>query len=69
MLDLQVNQSLLELHKTATDCNDPQFCDFIESEYLKEQVEAMKEISDLITNCKRVGEGLGIFMLDKQLQS
>jgi ferritin heavy chain len=35
--------------------------DFIEGEYLEEQVNAIKEISDHITQLKRVGSGLGEF--------
>ena len=46
-----------------------QMCDFIETEYLEEQVKAIKEISDHITQLKRVGCGLGEYMYDKQLQS
>jgi ferritin heavy chain len=42
--------------------------DFIEGEYLKEQVEAEKEVSDLISKMKRAGPGLGEFMVDKELQ-
>ncbi|XP_065333844.1 soma ferritin isoform X1 [Cloeon dipterum] len=68
-LEKKVNQSLLDMHKVSSDRNDPQFCDFIECEYLKEQVESMKKLSDLITNVNRVGEGLGVYMLDKELQS
>uniref|UniRef100_A0A2K6NP59 Ferritin n=1 Tax=Rhinopithecus roxellana TaxID=61622 RepID=A0A2K6NP59_RHIRO len=37
-LEKNVNQSLLELHKLATDKNDPHLCDFIETHYLNEQV-------------------------------
>uniref|UniRef100_A0A2K5IYQ4 Ferritin n=1 Tax=Colobus angolensis palliatus TaxID=336983 RepID=A0A2K5IYQ4_COLAP len=36
--------SLLELHKLATDKNDPHLCDFIETHYLNEQVKAIKEL-------------------------
>lgn len=46
-----------------------QMCDFIESEFLEEQVNAIKEISDHVTQLKRVGTGLGEYMYDKQLQS
>merc|ERR1712045_471407 len=31
-----------------------------EGEYLKEQVEAEKEISDLVTKMKRAGDGIGL---------
>merc|ERR1712150_469314 len=58
-LEKSVNQSLLDLHKTADSHGDAQMCDFIESEYLEEQVNAIKEISDHITQLKRVGSGLG----------
>lgn len=46
-----------------------QMCDFIESEFLEEQVNAIKEISDHVTQLKRVGAGLGEYQYDKQLQS
>lgn len=60
-------QSLLEIHSIAAGHNDANFCDFLETEYLQEQVDAIKEISDHVTNLKRVGEGLGVYMFDKQL--
>nr|AGR53511.1 putative ferritin [Dolomedes mizhoanus] len=41
-------------------------CDFLEGEFLKEQVEAIKEISDYVTNLQRVGTGLGEYMFDKE---
>ena len=37
-----VYDSLLNLHKVADENNDPQFADFIEGEYLEEQVKAYK---------------------------
>jgi len=65
-LEKNVNQSLLDLHAVADKNSDYQFADFLEGEYLKEQVEAIKEISDHITNLKRVGPGLGEYMYDKE---
>jgi ferritin heavy chain len=65
-LEKAVNQSLLELHALAARHNDPNFTDFIEEEFLKEQVESIKQISDYITNLKRVGSGLGEYMFDKE---
>merc|ERR1711962_1297218 len=47
-LERTVNESLLTMHKAADDLHDAQFTDFLEGEYLKEQVEAIKEIADLI---------------------
>ena len=43
-LEKKVNQALLELHGVASSRNDSNLCDFIESEYLNEQVDAIKEL-------------------------
>lgn len=66
-LEKQVNESLLGVHSIAASHNDANMCDFIETEYLQEQVDAMKELGEHITNLERVGEGLGVYMFDKQL--
>ena len=39
--------------------------DFIESNFLHEQTEAIKELSGYITQLERVGKGLGEHMFDK----
>nr|AGT99284.1 ferritin [Ruditapes philippinarum] len=67
-LEKSVNQALLDLHKVADSHGDAQMCDFLESEYLEEQVNAIKELSDRITNLKRVGSGHGEWHYDKELQ-
>lgn len=67
-LEKRVNQSLLDLHALASSHNDPHLSDFLESEFLDEQVEAIKELGDLITRLKRAGtEGLGEYIFDKDL--
>ena len=47
----------------------PQFTDFLESEFLEEQVKSLKEIGEYVTNLKRVGPGLGEYMFDKETLS
>jgi ferritin heavy chain len=64
-LERLVNQSLLDLHKVAEEVNDPHLQDFIEGEFLTEQVESIKEIGDLITQAKRCGKGLGEYQFDQ----
>ncbi|CAG2179282.1 unnamed protein product, partial [Oppiella nova] len=49
--------------------NDPEFTDFIESEFLHEQVDDIKKLGDHVTNLKRVGPGLGEYLFDKQTLS
>jgi len=65
-LEKVVNQSLLDLHAVAEGHGDKQMCDFLESEFLGEQVDAIKELSDMLTKLKRVGPGLGEYMFDKE---
>merc|ERR1711955_116685 len=67
-LEKTVNESLLVMHKTADDHGDAQMTDFLEGNYLEEQVEAIKEIADLVTKMKRAGDGLGLHIIDKELQ-
>ncbi|KAM7154854.1 ferritin heavy chain-like [Molossus nigricans] len=54
-LEKSVNQSLPDLHKLATDKNDPHLCDFLETHYLNEQVKSINELGDRITNLGRLG--------------
>lgn len=67
-LEKRVNESLLEIHAVASEAGDANLCDFLETEYLQEQVDAIKEIAEHVTNLKRVGEGLGVYMFDKELE-
>ena len=67
-LEKKVNTSLLEMHALATTHNDPNFLDFLETEYLQEQVDSIKELADHVTNLQRVGEGLGVYVFDKEFR-
>ena len=61
-----VYKSLLSVHVVGETCGDPQFTDFIESEYLEEQVSALNEITKYISQLKRIGnDGHGIWNFDK----
>ena len=50
-----VYKSLLNLHQVADSNNDPQFCDFIEGNYLEEQIDAINELAKYITQLKMIG--------------
>lgn len=65
-LEKDVYQALLELHAFAGKHNDPHLSDFLESEFLDEQVRSIKEYSDYITNLRRVGPGLGEYIFDHE---
>merc|ERR1712168_1112774 len=66
-LEKSVNQSLLNLHSKAGEHGDAHFQDFLESHYLDEQVQGIKEIGDKITQIERAGPGLGLHMMDKEM--
>ncbi|KAK7099494.1 soma ferritin-like [Littorina saxatilis] len=66
MLEKSINQSLMDLHTCADSHKDAQMCDFLEGNFLKEQVESIKEISNFVTNLKRVGPGLGEYQFDRE---
>eukprot|EP01095_Lingulamoeba_sp_RSL-Kostka_P018300 TRINITY_DN99_c0_g2_i1.p1 TRINITY_DN99_c0_g2~~TRINITY_DN99_c0_g2_i1.p1 ORF type:complete len:171 (-),score=84.07 TRINITY_DN99_c0_g2_i1:101-613(-) len=68
-LERTVNQKILDLHAIADESNDPQMQDFLEGTFLNEQVDAIKELGDKITNYKRCGDGLGVYLFDKNTMS
>lgn len=57
----------MQIHALASEHHDENFCDFLETEFLQEQVDSIKEISDHITKLQRVGEGLGVYIFDRDL--
>merc|ERR1711887_323637 len=66
-LEKTVNESILNMHKMADSHGDAQMTDFLEGTFLKEQVEAIEEIADLVTKMNRAGDGLGLHVIDKEL--
>jgi len=67
-LEKLTNEKLLQLHQVASDSNDAQMCDFVEGEFLTEQVEAIKKVSEFVAQLRRVGKGHGVYHFDLQLQ-
>lgn len=66
-LEKLTNEKLLNLHSVADRCNDAQLTDFIESEFLEEQVDAIKKISEYVAQLRRVGKGHGVWHFDQML--
>ncbi|KAL3530927.1 hypothetical protein ACH5RR_010249 [Cinchona calisaya] len=62
-LEKLTNEKLLNLQKVAEENNDVQLSDFVESEFLGEQVEAIKKISEYVAQLRRVGKGHGILLI------
>jgi len=66
-MEMQVNNALLKLHAISDEASDPQLCDFIESTYLTEQVEASNSIAKIIRKLMRAEPGLGVYEVDKEM--
>ncbi|KAI9594992.1 ferritin-like superfamily [Syncephalis fuscata] len=69
-LEKDVNQSLLKLHSLSDENSDAQLCDFLETHFLTEQVDAISSLSHYVTKLNRVGgDGLGLYLLTKRSAS
>lgn len=69
-LEKKVNQSLLNLHKLADEKTDPPFTDFLEGEYLAEQVEANYELATIISQLELIGDdGHGLWNFAREFKS
>lgn len=66
-LEKLTNEKLLSLQSVAERNNDAQMQEFIESEFLGEQVEAIKKIAEYVTQLRMVGKGHGLWHFDQRL--
>ena len=64
-----MNKNLLDLQKICEQKEDAHLGDYIPSEFLDEQVEGIKTIGDWITKMKRVGDALGLHIIDNELKA
>ena len=67
-LEKYVNQSLLDLHQLATEKHDPHLCHFLETGYLDQQVEFIKELAGHVSILRKTGsaeDGLAEYLFDK----
>jgi len=60
-------EKLTALHRVAEAAEDAQMCDFVEG-FLGEQVDAIKETSEMVSQLRRVGKGHGVWDWDKELE-
>ncbi|EDW26982.1 GL16490 [Drosophila persimilis] len=68
-MELEVNQHLLDVHALAGQENDPNLCDFIEANFLQEQVDGQKVLAEYIRQMERAKDDLGEYLFDKYLSS
>ena len=64
-LEQEVYQNLLNLHNLAEEKNDPSFSDYLEGNFLNEQLEAINEISTYIGQISKIKfDGFGLYQFD-----
>lgn len=70
-LEKEVNEALLQLHGVSDSKNDYQMSDFLEGEYLKEQVDGIKQLADYCTQLRMLKSsgGLGEYQFEKTFRS
>lgn len=67
-LEKLTTEKLYHLHKIAEDAHDVQLTDYIESEFLTEQIESIKKISEYVAQLRRIGnDGHGVYHWDHEL--
>ena len=66
-MEQKIYESLLKLHKLGETFNDPALADFIESEYLTEQIDAINELASYISQLKLIGNnGSGLWIFNNE---
>jgi hypothetical protein len=53
--------------RLATEKEDAHLADFLEREFLENQVKELRELADLATRLERAGPGLGTHIIDTEL--
>ena len=67
-LEKTVTRTLQDLQTVATEKKDFHLADFIQRELLGKKVNIIKEIGDCLTKIKRAGDGIGIHIMDRELE-
>merc|ERR1711942_190827 len=67
-MEKKVTLALEDLQAVAMKKKDFHLVEFIQKEFLVKKVNIIKEIGDCLTKIKRVGDGLGLHILDRELE-
>jgi len=67
-LENEINNYIHKIHSIAEQtCKDPHLMDFLESEYLEEQISSINQITRLLAILNQMDGGVGEYMLDRQI--
>ncbi|RNA14809.1 D-aspartate oxidase [Brachionus plicatilis] len=68
-MEKEMYKYLSNLHEIGFQKKDRNFTDFLESEFLQEQIKHIKKLGVMITKLMRAGPGLGEYLFDKDLDN
>jgi len=68
-LEKSLVDGLLALYKVGTEKHDPHLCHHFNRTLIKEGVDTVSELGKLVTNAKRCGNDLGLYMFDRKSMS
>ena len=68
-MEKKINESLVTLYKIAEEKHDAHLCHHFNESLIKEGVDTINEIGKLVTNAKRCGNDLGLYLFDKNSMS
>ena len=60
-------EKLVDVHRVADEAGDPSLTDFIEGEYLEDQVEAIKKVATYVSQLRRIGKGHAVWHFNQSL--
>ena len=68
-MEQKIYENLLEIHKIAENNNDPQFADYIESNFLAEQIDSINKIAKYISQLNKIDDNEhGIWHFDQNFK-
>ena len=68
-MEKEVTQSLNNISRIASQHTDPELEDFINSQFLHDQMNDIKKAADMITQLQLAGPGgLGLYLFDKYVK-
>lgn len=69
-LEHKFNDYLIAINKSAEENKDYHLTELIQSEFLAEQIESIKELADMLTELQRAGtDSLGLYLFDQNLKA
>ncbi|RWS08058.1 ferritin heavy chain-like protein, partial [Dinothrombium tinctorium] len=67
-LETKVNNEIHEIHYKAEHvCKDPHLMDFLESEFMEEQINSINELRHMISMLSAMNNGMGEYHIDREL--